>query len=312
MSMLASVLKNLASKPNTRRYPAVPAPLPPDGRGRIVYDMSKCIFCGLCERRCPTQAISMDKANKKQSVFRAKCIACGVCVESCPTDCIEMRPEYSPPSAAPEVHVYDAKLTTHQFTVASLPSFQRAKVPKVEILAEPEMIPVAAQPPPEPEPGKMTLDSPVKMFMTSPVLTLFETDPVRKALDLMLAKDVSGIPVVDINLKVLGIISGADVARFAGREDEGLLSFLIPREAKKADKARDEKLRKTLNLPVYEVMSSPAVTATEDATLGNIAALIDENRISRVPIVDANGRLVGIITRGDVLKAISGTASKTA
>lgn len=302
MSMIPTVLGNLVSKPATRLYPAVPIVLPKGERGRIVYDMSKCIFCSLCERRCPTNAITMEKQKGRQSVSRAKCIACGVCVESCPTDAIEMRPEYAPPATAPEVHVYDSHLTPHQFTVASLPPFERAKTPRPELAREPAPARAA-----EPEIPKacIGLDSPAKAIMTTRVLTLFEDDTVRKAVQLMVANHIDGLPVVDINLKVLGIVTGADIARDAGRGKEGVLMFLFPREAKKADQDQETRLRKTMDRPVREVMTSPAITAAEDTRLGEIAAIMDKNRFSRVPIVDDTGRLSGIITRADILKAIA-------
>lgn len=304
MSMMRTTLKNLVSKPATRKYPAEPVLLPEGERGRVVYDMSKCIFCGLCEKRCPTNAITMDKPNKRQSVSRAKCIACGVCVESCPTDAIQMRPEYSPPATAPEIHVYDAKLTPHQFTVASLPPFERAKV------ARSEPIPAAAGGPSEEPRSKEPLvcgglEGPAKCIMSSRVLTLFEDDTVRKAVQIMVANQVDGLPVVDINLKVLGIVTGTDIARDVGRGKEGILSLLFPRGGKKEDKDRDEKVRRTMDKPVFEIMSSPAITAYEGTPISEIAALMDKNRFNRVPILDSTGRLSGIIARGDIMRAIA-------
>jgi ech hydrogenase subunit F len=309
MSMMRTALKNLVSKPATRKYPAEPVVLPEGERGRVVYDMSKCIFCGLCEKRCPTNAIMMDKPNKRQSVSRAKCIACGVCVESCPTDAIQMRPEYSPPATAPEVHVYDAKLTPHQFTVASLPPFERAKVSGHELMPAAPAVP-SEEPKREKPPVCEGLDGPARCVMSSRVLTLFEDDTVRKAVQIMVANHVDGLPVVDINLKVLGIVTGTDIARDAGRGKEGILSLLFPRTGKKEDNDRDERLRVTMGKPVREIMSSPVITANEDTPLSEIAALMDKNRFNRVPILDSAGRLSGIIARGDIMRAIGKSMEK--
>ena len=304
MSMILTVLRNLVSKPATRLYPAEPAVIPRTERGRVVYDMGKCIFCGLCEKRCPTNAIIMDKQSKRQSVSRAKCIACGVCVESCPTDAIEMRPEYAPPATAPEIHVYDAKLTPHQFTVASLPPFERAKRPVPEAALEPPLVQAKEAEAPKPKAG-VSLESPAKSVMSPRVLTVFEDDTVRKAVQVMVANHVDGLPVVDINLKVLGIVTGTDIARDTGRGKDGIITFLFPRDGKKADQDQETRLRKTMDKPVYEVMSSPAITANEDTPLSEIAAIMDKNRFNRVPILDSTGRLSGIITRGDILRAIA-------
>lgn len=304
MSMVSTVLKNLVSRPATLRYPSVPAKIPDSERGRIVYDMKKCIFCGLCERRCPTNAIKMDKGNKRQMVSRAKCIACGVCVESCPTDAISMRPEYSSPATSPEIHVYDAKLTTHQFTVLSLPTFERAKPEGPEVRAQVQPEPTTPKPPPE-EVKRLGLDSLARDVMTKKVLTLFEDDSVRKAVQIMVTSQIDGLPIVDINMKVLGIVTGKDIARDAGRGKEGVLTFLFPRNGKRSDRVQEDRLRKTMDKPVYEIMTSPAITATEDTPLRDIVSLMDKHRFNRVPVVDANGRVCGIITRADILRVIA-------
>jgi ech hydrogenase subunit F len=121
MSMLSSSLKNLFSRPFTTRYPETPAELPPGNRGRVLYDMEKCIFCRKCERSCPTNAITTDKDAKTQTVVRHRCIACNTCVEVCPTQTISMAPEYSKPDTAPTVHVFSVDLPRHQYRVEHLP-----------------------------------------------------------------------------------------------------------------------------------------------------------------------------------------------
>jgi ech hydrogenase subunit F len=306
MSMWRSTMRNLLSKPATRLYPAVPANLAEDTRGRIVYDMSKCIFCGLCERRCPTNAIIMDKANKRQSVSRARCIACGVCVENCPTDAIEMRPEYAPPATAPELHVYGTTLTEHQFTVLSLPPFERGRP-----TARPSAPPEAKQPEIRTSEiakveARISLDSPASSIMSIRVLTLYEDDTVRKALQIMVNQKIGGLPIVDINFKVLGIVTGTDVAKAAGKEKEGILSFLFPKEGKK-DVAEEARLRKIMDRPIREIMTSPVITAPPETPLREIAAIMGRNAFDRVPIVGPDERLVGIVTRRDILRAIAGS-----
>lgn len=104
--MLSNSLRNLFSKPATRLYPAVPADIQPDCRGRIEYDMTKCIWCMMCSRRCPTVAIESDKAAQTHRVFRMRCIACGACVDACPTDAISFREHYQEPGYAPIIDAY--------------------------------------------------------------------------------------------------------------------------------------------------------------------------------------------------------------
>ncbi len=306
MSMWRSSLRNLVSKPATRLYPSVPANLADATRGRIVYDMSKCIFCGLCERRCPTNAITMDKGNKTQSVSRARCIACKVCVENCPTDAIEMIKEYAPPGTSPELHVYSTKLTEHQYTVLSLPAFERGRPPTRPLPGAATQEPgLAGHAPEMPQPGhRITLESPASSVMSTRVLTLYEDDDVRKALQIMVNQKIGGLPVVDVNFKVIGIVTGTDVARAAGKEKEGILTFLFPKEPRK-DAGEEAKLRKIMDKRVKQIMTTPVITASPETPLREIAGIMGRNAFDRVPIIDADDRLVGIVTRRDILRAIA-------
>ena len=121
MSMLTSSLRNLFRRPVTTTYPKGRADLPEGNRGRVMWDMSKCIFCRRCERACPTIAISTDKEAKTQTVVRNRCIACNACVEVCPTQTISMSPDYSGPDMAPAVHVFSVDVPRHQYRVEHLP-----------------------------------------------------------------------------------------------------------------------------------------------------------------------------------------------
>ena len=84
-------------KPVTRRYPFAVRPYYKNTRGKIVIDTSKCIFCGICQKKCPTAAINVFRNDKKWGIDRLRCISCGYCVESCPKKCLEMKNESSLP-----------------------------------------------------------------------------------------------------------------------------------------------------------------------------------------------------------------------
>lgn len=54
-------------------------------------DASKCVYCTLCAKKCPQEAITVDRASKSWSVDTEKCVGCGLCAASCPKKCITMK-----------------------------------------------------------------------------------------------------------------------------------------------------------------------------------------------------------------------------
>ncbi len=93
----AIALKNLFTKPATRAYPDVPARETPRTRGAVQVNIDDCIFCGLCNRRCPADAITVDRAAKSWTIKRMSCVQCGNCVLNCPKKCLTMEGAYPTP-----------------------------------------------------------------------------------------------------------------------------------------------------------------------------------------------------------------------
>ena len=88
--MVENVLKNLVSKPATRMYPFDKREPFKDSRGHISgCDIDKCIFCGICQRKCPADAIVVNKSEKSWEIDQFKCVICNACVEVCPKKCID-------------------------------------------------------------------------------------------------------------------------------------------------------------------------------------------------------------------------------
>lgn len=89
-------LKSLFSKPETILYP-VQTKEPPAGlKGHVANDTSACILCGICQKRCPAAAITVDKAAQTWSIDGFRCVQCGSCVRECPKQCLSMEPTYTP------------------------------------------------------------------------------------------------------------------------------------------------------------------------------------------------------------------------
>ena len=85
-------------KPVTTRYPFAPRKAVPGSRGRLDIQISACIFCGLCAKRCPTEALKVDRPNKHWHIDRLRCISCGNCVDFCPKKCLKLTADHGIPT----------------------------------------------------------------------------------------------------------------------------------------------------------------------------------------------------------------------
>jgi ech hydrogenase subunit F len=96
VSFNKTVLHNLFSKPKTRK---AEKEYPEGTRGHVENDMDLCILCGLCSIKCPTHAITVDKAEKTWSIRPMSCIQCRCCVDNCPKKSLSMGLRFQEPGS---------------------------------------------------------------------------------------------------------------------------------------------------------------------------------------------------------------------
>lgn len=99
-------LRSLFGKPQTVRYPFEEPEHPAALRGKVVFSPENCIYCGICEKRCPTGAISVNKKDSTWSIDHFKCIQCDTCVRECPKGCLSMDAVLVHPSTVKEVETF--------------------------------------------------------------------------------------------------------------------------------------------------------------------------------------------------------------
>ena len=142
-----------------------------------------------------------------------------------------------------------------------------------------------------------------KDVMTSPVITTEPDASIVQAIRIMLQRRISGLPVVDQDGRLVGMLTEGDFMR---REETGTrrlrprwLEFLIA-PGRLADEYTRSHGRK-----VSELMTPEPVTASEDTPLHEIVQLMEKHQIKRVPVTD-KGLVVGIVTRANLLHALVG------
>ena len=99
-------MRSLFSKPATTSYPFVPYEYVPGTRGRVVVNLDTCTFCGSCQRACPADAITVDRAANTWSINRFCCVQCGSCTRACRFSSLTMEPEYTPSATSKHADVY--------------------------------------------------------------------------------------------------------------------------------------------------------------------------------------------------------------
>ena len=139
----------------------------------------------------------------------------------------------------------------------------------------------------------------VKEIMTTAVRAARPEDPIREIAATMCFHKFSGLPVVDASGKIVGVISEKDILHgmFPKFEDLVTSSGLVDFEE------LEREYQDVVNLKVRDVMSQKIIIVEPEMPVLKAASIMFRNHIRRVP-VQQDGRLVGIISIGDVHKAI--------
>ncbi len=128
----------------------------------------------------------------------------------------------------------------------------------------------------------------VKDIMTTDVVMVGPDAPYRRLAGLLRVHRISSFPVVDDQGVVLGVVSETD---------------LLAEETPGVRPRRKHATNATLT--AGDLMTRPVVTTGPDELVSNLARLMSSHKLRRLPVVDARGRLVGIVSRSDVLSVFS-------
>jgi ech hydrogenase subunit F len=93
-----TLIHSLFSKPPTVKLSKLNEHYQERTRGHVVNEIEQCIYCGICSRKCPTNAIVVDRGARTWSINRFDCIQCRSCVDNCPKKCLTMANEQTPVS----------------------------------------------------------------------------------------------------------------------------------------------------------------------------------------------------------------------
>lgn len=144
-------------------------------------------------------------------------------------------------------------------------------------------------------------------IMTSPVITASPDMPVLEAVNLMLDKHISALPVVDKNGALVGLVSEGDLIRRSEIGARDYSSWWLAAIGGKARLAKD--FVKTHGMKAEEIMTRDVVTVSGDTPTWEIAELLERKKIKRVPVLEA-GTVTGIVSRANLLQALAAQREK--
>ncbi len=134
--------------------------------------------------------------------------------------------------------------------------------------------------------------------MTEKVIFLEKETPAKEVAYTMATHGISGVPVVENGIKVIGVISEKDFLFRMGSKDTksfmGVISQCLKDKRCDTVSIRHQKAK--------EIMTSPAITVRQDTLVSEIANIFTEQNVNRVPVTDQNDNLLGIVARADIVQ----------
>lgn len=150
-----------------------------------------------------------------------------------------------------------------------------------------------------------------KEIMTTPVITVTADTPLKKAAEILDENSFSGMPVVDDEDVVVGIISETDMLRYTQQIIGQPLRdphrvFTKSQEVLHVDITHRgiEVIELVAATKVETLMTTEVISASEDTPLFEVVRMMQENEVNRIPVVNEKNQIKGIITRGDIVTAM--------
>ena len=131
--------------------------------------------------------------------------------------------------------------------------------------------------------------------MTREVLTARQGSSLVTLAETMAKRHISGVPVLDAEDRLVGIVTEADFLSAMNLEGGGLADVLV-------SVARKRRARKGMGTIVDDIMTRRPITIAAQATLSQAVALMDRNKIKRLVVTDEHAKVQGIVSRGDLMK----------
>ncbi len=152
----------------------------------------------------------------------------------------------------------------------------------------------------------------VKDAMEKLVIKFHVDDKITDIAQILRENKISGAPIVDKDNKVIGIVSEGDIMRLLEVHSPRINLILpspldwieLPIRMKYEFDEIAEDMNRAASVHISEIMTKKVITTKEDDDISDAAQLMDTHSVNRLPVVDDEGKLIGIVTRGDLISAL--------
>ena len=141
----------------------------------------------------------------------------------------------------------------------------------------------------------------VKEIMAKDVTSISPEISGQEALDLLQEMQISGLPVIDAQNNLVGMFTEKDILSYLLPSYIESVGRFVYQENSKTIKRKFGELSK---IKVSQLMRKDIITTTEDTALCEAARVMLTQKARRIPVVDKSGKVVGIVARGDILRAL--------
>lgn len=138
----------------------------------------------------------------------------------------------------------------------------------------------------------------LKDIMIRDVVTVHQNETIKTLLEVLVQHKLAGIPVIDDNQKLVGLVTNGDILRYLNPQ------LYVADDTAYLEELDDIIQPKSTHL-IKEIMKTRVVTLNEYHTLETALKLLAQNGVKKLPIVDTERHIVGIVSRGDIVKRLA-------
>lgn len=146
----------------------------------------------------------------------------------------------------------------------------------------------------------------VAEIMTTDVITVSPETSLQSAIQILAERDISGLPVIDNQGNLVGVISETDLTWQATGVDTPPYIMLLDSVIYLQNPTKhNQEIHKALGQTVGEAMSNQPITVGQNQLVREAARIMHDKKVRRLPVIDEESNLVGMITQGDVIKMMA-------